>query len=139
MQLPRTPINRRECGDALVAKYETATNGKTVFLKGCGEGTTATYRFVASGRPYIGRSLKTPNPLLGVISHARLFSVPLSRRTPKVIKLGLWLGTPSLVTFLASSYSVRVENTLLIFALSVIALLVGIGPRLSRKNAGLIK
>lgn len=51
-----------------------------------------------------------------------------------MVKLGLWLGAPSLVTFLASSYSVRIENTLLIFALSVIALFVGIGPRLTRKD-----
>lgn len=53
-----------------------------------------------------------------------------------MLKLGLWLGTPSLVTFLASSYSVRIENTLLIFALSVIALLIGIGPRLGKKDSG---
>ncbi len=51
-----------------------------------------------------------------------------------MFKLGLWLGTPSVVTFLASSYSVRLENTVLIFALTVIALLVGIGPRLSGKD-----
>ena len=54
-----------------------------------------------------------------------------------MVKLGLWLGTPSLITFLASSYSVRFENALLIFALSVIALLVGIGPRITRKGGSL--
>jgi hypothetical protein len=51
-----------------------------------------------------------------------------------MLKLGLWLGAPSLVTFLASSSSVRVENALLILMLSVIALLFGIGPRLTGKS-----
>jgi hypothetical protein len=50
-----------------------------------------------------------------------------------MFKLGLWIATPSLVTFLASSNPVRVENALLIFALSVIALLMGIGPRIGDK------
>lgn len=53
-----------------------------------------------------------------------------------MVKLGLWLGTPSLITFLASSYSIRIENTLFIFALSVLALIVGIGPRLSGSKNG---
>lgn len=51
-----------------------------------------------------------------------------------MVKLGLWLGTPSVITFLASSSSVRVENTLFVFALSVLALLIGIGPRLTGRN-----
>jgi hypothetical protein len=48
-----------------------------------------------------------------------------------MIKISLWLGMPSILTFLASSYTVRVENTLLIFGLAVLALIIGIGPRLS--------
>lgn len=51
-----------------------------------------------------------------------------------MVKLMLWLGTPSLITFFVSSSSVRFENTLIIFALSVVSLLVGIGPRLPSKN-----
>lgn len=51
-----------------------------------------------------------------------------------MLKIGLWLGTPSVITFLASSYAIRIENTLFIFALSVIALVIGIGPRLTDKN-----
>lgn len=51
-----------------------------------------------------------------------------------MLKLGLWLGTPSVITFLASSYSVRIENTLFVFALAILALVVGIGPRLTGKK-----
>lgn len=51
-----------------------------------------------------------------------------------MLKLGLWLGAPAIVTFLASSHSVRLENAFLVFALSVVALLFGIGPRLTRKS-----
>jgi hypothetical protein len=51
-----------------------------------------------------------------------------------MLKIGLWLGAPSAITFLASSYSVRIENTLFVFALSVLALVIGIGPRLIRRN-----
>lgn len=49
-----------------------------------------------------------------------------------MLKIGLWLGTPSIITFLASSYSVRIENTLFVFILAVLALAFGIGPRLIR-------
>lgn len=51
-----------------------------------------------------------------------------------MVKLGLWLGTPPLITFLASSYSVRIENALFVFALCVVAVIIGIGPRLTRKK-----
>ena len=51
-----------------------------------------------------------------------------------MVKLGLWLGAPALVTFLASSSSVRLENAIFVFAFSVLGLLVGIGPRLTGKN-----
>ncbi|MFL6646507.1 MAG: hypothetical protein ACJ8J7_17765 [Sulfurifustaceae bacterium] len=52
-----------------------------------------------------------------------------------LLKLSLWLGAPPIVTFLFSSSAVRVQNALFIFALLVVALLFGIGPRSHRKDA----
>jgi len=52
-----------------------------------------------------------------------------------LLKIGLWLAAPSTITFLASSYSVRIENTLFVLALSLVALAIGIGPRLTSKNS----
>lgn len=52
-----------------------------------------------------------------------------------LLKVGLWLGAPPLVTFLASSYSVRLENALFVFAFAVLAMLVGIGPRITGKGS----
>lgn len=46
------------------------------------------------------------------------------------MKLGLWLGVSSLITFLASSYSTILENTTFLFILSLGALLVAILPAL---------
>lgn len=46
-----------------------------------------------------------------------------------MLKIGLWLGTPPVIAFLSSPLSMRLENTLTVLALAVIALLVGIGPR----------
>ena len=51
-----------------------------------------------------------------------------------MVKFALWLGTPAFVTFLASSSSVRLENALLIFVLSIVLLLFGIGPRLPGRH-----
>lgn len=51
-----------------------------------------------------------------------------------MFKLALWLTAPTLVTFLASSSSVRLENTVLIFALTVVLLLFGLGPRLPGRH-----
>lgn len=51
-----------------------------------------------------------------------------------MVKLGLWLGAPSLVTFVASSSSMQWESTLVVFVLSVIALLMGLGPRANGGN-----
>ena len=51
-----------------------------------------------------------------------------------MLKICLWLGAPPVVTFLASSYAVRFENTLIVFALALVALAVGIGPRLKNRN-----
>ncbi|HEX9811977.1 MAG TPA: hypothetical protein VGA88_07820 [Burkholderiales bacterium] len=52
-----------------------------------------------------------------------------------MVKIGLWLAAPSTITFLASSDVVRLENTLFVLALSVVALAIGIGPRLTGKNS----
>jgi len=57
------------------------------------------------------------------------------REEAALLKIGLWLAAPSTITFLASSYSVRVENTLFVLALSLVALAIGIGPRLTSKNS----
>jgi hypothetical protein len=51
-----------------------------------------------------------------------------------MVKIGLWLGAPTLVTFLVSSSPVRMEYTLVIFALALIALFMGIGPQSSDKG-----
>jgi hypothetical protein len=51
-----------------------------------------------------------------------------------MVKIGLWLAMPSAVTFLASPQSVQIENTLFVFALSLLALAMGIGPRLTSKH-----
>lgn len=50
------------------------------------------------------------------------------------IKLGLWVGTPSLITFMASSYSLILDNTLFLFLLSLGAVLLAIIPPLSSTN-----
>ncbi|GEM_PF-1398217 len=46
------------------------------------------------------------------------------------MKFALWIGTPSLVAFLAWVYSQFLDNIHFFFVLSVAALLVGILPRL---------
>lgn len=51
-----------------------------------------------------------------------------------MLKLGLWLGAPPLVTFVASSSSMQWEATLVVFVLAVIALLMGLGPRVNGRN-----
>ncbi len=50
-----------------------------------------------------------------------------------MVKLALLVGTPSIVTFLASPYSVLLEGFYFIFALSAAALLVAILPQLDNK------
>jgi len=45
-------------------------------------------------------------------------------------KLSLWIGTPSLITYLASSYSLILENIMFLFMLCLGALLVAIVPQL---------
>jgi hypothetical protein len=51
-----------------------------------------------------------------------------------MFKLGLWIGIPSFITFLASAYSQFLENIHFIFVLSVAALLVAIVPQLTQKE-----
>lgn len=51
-----------------------------------------------------------------------------------MVKLSLWLGAPAVITFLASSYTIRFENALFVFVLSILAVFIGIGPRLTGKN-----
>lgn len=46
-------------------------------------------------------------------------------------KLGLWVGTLSAVTYLASSYSALLENFVFFSLLSAMALLVAVLPRLN--------
>lgn len=50
-----------------------------------------------------------------------------------MFKLGLWIGTPSLVAYVASPHSLKLESTILIFVVAVLAVAVGIIPRLNDK------
>lgn len=52
-----------------------------------------------------------------------------------MVKIGLWLGIPSVVTFMASAQTVRYEFTVLIFALALLSLFVGIGPYSRHKDS----
>jgi hypothetical protein len=52
-----------------------------------------------------------------------------------VMKWALWVGTPSLIAFLAWVYSHFLENIHFLFLLAVGALLVAILPRLSEAKA----
>lgn len=51
-----------------------------------------------------------------------------------LVKLGLWVGTPSLITFLASSYSLILDNPLFLFLLALGAMFLAIVPPLSSAN-----
>jgi hypothetical protein len=48
-----------------------------------------------------------------------------------MLKLGLWVGTPSAMTYLASSYSALVDNFVLFSLFAVAAFALAILPRLS--------
>lgn len=48
------------------------------------------------------------------------------------MKLTLWLGTPSLVAFLASPYSGQIEAPLAMFMFALVVLVIGILPRLNK-------
>lgn len=48
-----------------------------------------------------------------------------------MLKLTLWIGTPSFLAFVGSTYSALLENIHFFFLLSVTALLIAILPRLA--------
>ena len=50
-----------------------------------------------------------------------------------MLKLGLWTGTPTLVTFLASPYSLILDDIVFFFLLSLAAMAVAILPRITNK------
>jgi hypothetical protein len=51
-----------------------------------------------------------------------------------MLKLSFWIGTPSIITYLASTYSQLLENIFYIFALSAAALIVAILSQISEKS-----
>ena len=51
-----------------------------------------------------------------------------------MLKLGFWIGMPSVITYLASTYSQLLENIFYIFLLSVAALMVAILSQISEKS-----
>jgi hypothetical protein len=55
------------------------------------------------------------------------------RRVMHMLKLGFWIGMPSLITYLASTYSQLLENIFYIFTLSVVALVVAILSQIGEK------
>ena len=50
-----------------------------------------------------------------------------------MLKFGFFVGIPTIVTFLASVYSDFLENIVLIFVLSLVAMLVAILPQIHEK------
>ena len=64
-------------------------------------------------------------------SHAVLYF----RVEVAAMKTVLWLGAPSIVTFLASVFSSLFENIHFFFLLSAVAMLVAILPQLSEAKA----
>ena len=50
-----------------------------------------------------------------------------------MLKLSFWIGMPSMITYLASTYSQLLENIFYIFVLSAAALLVAILSQISEK------
>lgn len=51
-----------------------------------------------------------------------------------MLKLSFWIGTPSVITYLASTYSQLLENIFFIFALSMAALIVAILSQIGEKS-----
>jgi len=51
-----------------------------------------------------------------------------------MLKLSFWIGTLSIITYLASTYSQLLENIFYIFALSVVALVVAILSQIGEKS-----
>ena len=50
-----------------------------------------------------------------------------------MLKLGLWIGAPALVTYLIASHTLGLGHVLFIVLVTVMALAVGILPRLPDK------
>ena len=51
-----------------------------------------------------------------------------------MLKLSFWIGTPSIITYLASTYSQLLENIFFIFALSAAELIVAILSQIGEKS-----
>jgi hypothetical protein len=51
-----------------------------------------------------------------------------------MLKLSFWIGTPSIITYLASTYSQLLENIFYLFALSAAALVMAILSQISEKS-----
>ncbi|MHB8534315.1 MAG: hypothetical protein ACYDBW_02580 [Sulfuricaulis sp.] len=51
-----------------------------------------------------------------------------------MLKLSFWIGMPSVITYLASTYSQLLENIFYIFLLSVAALVVAILSQIGEKT-----
>jgi len=51
-----------------------------------------------------------------------------------MLKLSLWIGTPSIITYMASAYSQILENIFFIAALSVVALAMAILSKIDEKS-----
>lgn len=51
-----------------------------------------------------------------------------------MVKIGLWVGAPPLVTFLFSSPAVRADYSLVILTLALISLFMGFGPPLDGRD-----
>jgi len=51
-----------------------------------------------------------------------------------MLKLSFWIGTPSIITYLASTYSQLLENIYYLFALSAAALIMAILSQIGEKT-----
>ena len=51
-----------------------------------------------------------------------------------MLKLSFWIGTPSVITYLASTYSQFLENIFYIFVLSAAALIMAILSQIGEKT-----
>ena len=57
-----------------------------------------------------------------------------AKEAGNMLKMGFVIGIPSIITYLASTYSQSLENILYIFMLSAAALLVGILSQIGAKS-----
>jgi hypothetical protein len=104
------------------------------------------YRPVIAGeRPRVGAGLcfELPRPRLyprdalraeGNDGLAPLPQTNFPEEERIMLKLSFWIGTPSIITYLASTYSQLLENIFYIFALSAAALIVAILSQISEKS-----